>query len=123
MLWLALLLGGESVWASEPVLTRAPELLRDVQPEYPVEALESRAEGVVVLIIDIDSTGSVIAVDIGRAPHPSLAEAARKAAWSMRFSPAEVDGTPAAVRIEFTYQFDLELPPPPPTPLDSQRND
>jgi TonB family protein len=102
-------------------LTRAPELLDFVPAEYPPDAEAAGVEGAVVLTIVIDEDGSVrqaVVTDPG--PHPAFAAAALHAVQQFRFRPAEIDGAPAAVEIEYRYEFVLrrvEAPPPAEAPV------
>jgi TonB family protein len=111
------ILGAEDPSASQAqgVLTRAPDLLEFVPAEYPPEAEAAGVEGTVVLSIVIDEEGAVrqaVVTDPG--PHPAFAAAALHAVQQFRFRPAEIDGKPAAVEIEYRYQFVLKKPEPPP---------
>ena len=98
--------------APAPVLTRAPELLEYVPPEYPPELLASGVGGEVVLLLDLDAGGRVERVEVASAAAPELGEAARAAALQLVFSPAEIDGEPAPIRIEYRYTFTPEAPVP-----------
>ncbi|HET7824954.1 MAG TPA: TonB family protein, partial [Anaeromyxobacter sp.] len=111
------ILGAEDPAATQAqgALTRAPELLEFVPAEYPPEAEAAGVEGTVVLSIVIDEEGAVrqaVVTDPG--PHPAFAAAALHAVQQFRFRPAEIDGKPAAVEIEYRYQFVLKKPEPPP---------
>ena len=89
-----------------PRLTRAPRLLRFVKA--PVPTARGRAlVGAVEMTLTLDAAGRVSGVKVLRAPDPALARAAGRAARRFVFSPAEVDGKPAAVQIEYTYRFVL----------------
>jgi TonB family protein len=108
---LALLLGGVLA-AGEPspagTLTRPPELVEFVPAEYPPEAEAAGVQGSVILAIVIDATGEVTearVVDPG--PHPAFGPAALHAVIQFRFRPAEIGGVPAAVEIEYRYDFVL----------------
>jgi TonB family protein len=95
-------------------LTRAPAVVEPATPEYPAEAQAQGIAGVVTLEIEIDEYGQVVdALVTGPAGH-GFDEAALAAARKLRFSPAEIDGKPAAVRIE--YRFDFTLAPAPAVP-------
>jgi TonB family protein len=115
---LSSLLGAEEPPAAAPppgTLTRAPELIESVPAEYPPEAKAAGVEGTVVLSIVIDADGNVAqAVVTDPGPHPSFAAAALHAVQQFRFRPAEIDGKPAAVEIEYRYEFVLEKPAAPP---------
>lgn len=97
------------------VLTKAPALLEGAPAPYPEAALSARVEGDVAMVLTVDATGAVTEVEVTSAPlGHGLEEAATAAARAFRFSPAEIDGQPATVRVPFTYKFTLPPPPPPP---------
>ncbi len=88
-------------------LTRAPALEHFVEAVYPKEARASGREGRVVLEVDLSATGEVTrAVVTGPAGH-GFDEAALEAVRQFHFTPAEVDGKPAAVRLSYSYDFVL----------------
>ncbi|MEL7305548.1 MAG: TonB family protein, partial [Myxococcota bacterium] len=86
-----------------PVITKAPELLEFVEPAYPVELTDVAGE--VVLMIEIDAAGAVVAADVIRSSDARFEAPAIDAARRFEFSPAEIDGEPASVRIEYAIQF------------------
>ncbi|SET78901.1 TonB-dependent receptor [Stigmatella erecta] len=94
------------------VLTRPPELKRQVEAPYPPEALAQQLEGTVVMLIDISETGAVTDVQVTEAAGHGFDEAAVAAVRQFEFEPAEVDGAPAPVRIQYAYQFVWRAPPP-----------
>lgn len=96
-----------------PQLTKAPELLKFVEAPYPPEALARNESAQVAFFIDIDETGKVAQAEIIRSAGPEFDAAALEAVRQLEFSPAEVDGKPAPVRIEYVYHF---VPKPPPEP-------
>ncbi len=100
------------------VLTRAPELTRFVEAEYPPAAEEQGLGGDVVLEIDLSETGAVTDARVIAPAGHGFDEAALAAAKQFQFSPAEIDGKPAAVRIEYRYHFELKPEPPPPPPVE-----
>ncbi len=100
--------------APAPVLTRAPELLVAAEAEYPQELYEQGLAGEVLLVLELDEQGAVSRAEVRAATHPAFAAAALQAATRLRFSPAEVDGQPSAIRLEYRYVF--APPPPPPVP-------
>lgn len=106
---------------------KPPTLVTDSTPVYPQKALDDRVHAVVVLTLDISETGAVANAAVGSstvipeagAPRPDdgrygFGPAAVEAAKQLVFAPAEYDGKPFAVQIEFTYRF--ALPPKPPEP-------
>jgi TonB family protein len=94
------------------VLTRPPELKRQVEAPYPPEALAQQLEGTVVMLIDISEAGAVTDVRVTEAAGHGFDEAAVAAVRQFEFEPAEVDGVPAPVRIQYAYQFVWRAPPP-----------
>jgi len=108
--------------APQGVLTKAPAVLEPVEPESPAEAKAQGLSAQVVLEVDISETGEVLAAQVTQPAGNGFDEAAVAAARKLRFSPAEIDGQPSPVRIEYRFNFELrEEPPPPPEelPLDS----
>ncbi|HLL53262.1 MAG TPA: TonB family protein, partial [Myxococcaceae bacterium] len=106
-----------------PVLTKAPELLEFVQADYPPEAEKAGLGGDVKMLVTIAADGSVADVQVKEGAGHGFDEAAVAALKRFRFSPAEVDGAPAPIQIEYVYHFELkpvearkDEPPPPPPP-------
>jgi TonB family protein len=95
------------------VLTKAPVLKRQVEAQYPAEALAQQLEGTVVMLIDISEAGAVTDVQVTQPAGHGFDEAAVAAVRQFEFEPAEVDNVPAPVRIEYSYQFVWRAPPPP----------
>src|SRR5512138_1098242 len=94
-------------------LTRAPELLQFVPAPFPPEAEAAGASGSVTFSIVIGEDGAVTAVKVlDPGPHPAFAPVAEAAVRQFRFRPAEIDGRPAAVEIEYRYDFVLKREPP-----------
>jgi TonB family protein len=101
------------------VLTRAPELVQFVEAEYPPDEVVAHRGAEVVLDVDIDQAGAVTKVSVvstsleppqGGDPRREarFAHAAVEAATRFRFTPAEIDGKPAAVRITYRYRFTVK---------------
>ncbi len=105
-----------SLLLADPVLTRPPTVTELVEAEYPAAVLAEGKGGEVVFILDVAADGKVGAVELVSATDERLIEPARAALLRFRFSPAEVDGVPAAVRLEYRYVFTPPPPPPPPEP-------
>jgi TonB family protein len=61
--------------------------------------------GTVVLELEIDEEGNVRSVVVLESAGEEFDKAATEAAWKYRFSPAEVDGKPAPVRIHYRSEF------------------
>ncbi|HYV45533.1 MAG TPA: energy transducer TonB [Myxococcaceae bacterium] len=133
----------------QPQMTKAPQLLRSVEPVYPPAAAAAKLSGHVTMEIEIAADGTVagakvISSEIEGAAHgpgdgasakPSetgtatgrssaadgFDEAALAAVKQFVFSPAEVDGKTAPVRIQYTQHFVFKEPEkpaaPPPKPI------
>lgn len=98
----------EETEPEEVVLTRAPELLEGAEPVYPPEAKAEGREGEVVMLITIEATGLVSRAEIAQSAGADLDEAAMGAASQFIFSPAEFNGVPGAVIIEYLQVFEIE---------------
>jgi TonB family protein len=105
--------GAEHAQAS-PVLTRPPVLLHRVDTVYPQEEKSARRDGTVLLSIDIDAVGHVQNAQVVTSAGAAFDAAALAAVRQFVFSPAEIDGQPAAVQIDYTEHF--VFAPPAPTP-------
>ena len=93
-----------------PRVTRAPTLVYQIAPVYPPAAYAERLAGDVGLAIDIDAAGQVTQVRVTQAAGHGFDEAALAAARQFRFTPAEVDGRPAAVQIAYVQHFVADAP-------------
>lgn len=122
--------------APAPQLTKPPALVKSVEPIYPPEALAEKLAAEVTLLIDIDADGHVSGVQVSKPAGHGFDEAAVAAANEMEFSPAEIDGKPGKIRIEYVMHFVPRVvpaappeapapteapaapePPPPPAPV------
>lgn len=94
------LLAGIALGQTAPYISPAiasKHLLKSPQPEYPPLAQQARIQGVVVLEIQIDKTGTVAVYRLVSG-HPMLAPAAIRAVNLWKYKPFEIDGKPATVR-------------------------
>lgn len=89
------------------VLTRAPALVKFVEAPYPPEARARHLQGEVVLQIDLDERGQVSAAQVLQPAGHGFDEAALQAVKQFVFTPAEIDGKPAPVRLTYRYSFTL----------------
>ncbi|MGC4117789.1 MAG: TonB family protein [Myxococcales bacterium] len=96
-----------------PTLTKAPELVQFVEAEFPPEAAAQQLTGEVGLLVDIGADGKVLAAEVASPAGHGFDEAARAAVLQFVFTPAELDGQPAPVRIQYTYKFVMKEAPPP----------
>lgn len=78
-----------------------------VQPQYPLEAKQARAQGPVQVLVEIDETGSVTSAKAinGRS---ELKAASEQAARQWRFKPSAVNGKTIKVRGVLTFNFTLQ---------------
>lgn len=90
-----------------PALTRAPELVEFVAATYPESERAAGKDAAVVLRLKLDAEGRVLAATVVESAGPAFDAAAREAALKFRFTPAELDGEPAAIEIDYRYQFRL----------------
>ena len=97
-----------------PGLTRAPVLIEFHPAEYPPDRVARGEQADVECLVDIDPTGAVTNVEIVKPAAPDFDAAAIAAIRTFRFSPAEIDGKPAAVRIRYVYHFTIQRQPAPP---------
>lgn len=98
----------ESAAARQPVLTRPPELITFVEAEYPPEALKAKRTGVVGMALTVQADGSTADVEVIESAGHGFDEAAVMAAFQFVWRPAELDGKPGAVRINYNYTFTLQ---------------
>src|SRR5207253_212352 len=75
---------------------------------YPPERLARGETADVACSVDIDERGAVTQVVVEQSVAPDFDAAAVEAIRRFRFSPAEIDGQPAAVRIRYVYHFVVE---------------
>ena len=97
--------------AGSSVITKPPVLLKEVQADYPQEAIDARAEGPVQLKLTIGVDGKVVEAKPISGPGHGLEEAAQKAAMQFEFEPAEVNGQPSAIILKFVINFELPILP------------
>lgn len=89
-------------------LTKAPHLKKFVEPVYPESEKAAGRKTSVALALSIDADGKVVdAVVVGSAGD-AFDAAAVSAARQLEFEPAEIDGVPSPVRIQYRYDFELK---------------
>jgi TonB family protein len=93
-----------------PVLTKPPALLEFAQAAYPAEAQQAGLTASVKMRVTILADGAVGEVVVVDPVGHGFDEAAVEAVHRFKFSPAELDDVPAAVQIEYVYNFVLEAP-------------
>lgn len=95
------------------VLTKPPALLKQVEAPFPPEMLDAGLGGTVVMEVDIGPDGKVLDLRVVQSAGEAFDRSALEAVRQFEFSPAEVDGQPAAVRIQYAYEFFWRAPPEP----------
>jgi serine/threonine-protein kinase len=90
---------------------KPPRQVRRVSPEYPVEALSSRVQGVVILETTIGTDGRIRDVRVARSI-PLLDEAAVQAVRQWVYEPTIVNDVPVPVIISVAVEFKLTAPQP-----------
>jgi TonB family protein len=102
----------------QPILTKPPAVATPVEAAYPVALLAKGAPGgSVTLIITIDAQGHVPQAKVTQSSgFPEMDESALTAIRQFLFTPAELDGKPAAIQLQYVFNFAPPPPPPPPPP-------
>jgi periplasmic protein TonB len=77
------------------------------QPIYPRSAITRGISGEVLIAITVDRYGKPSAVDVRQSSHPTLNQAAIKAAWRWTFAPAMRNGVPVESVVLVPFQFTL----------------
>lgn len=104
------LLAKARMLALDGPVVRSEELVieRLVRPEYPEEAREKNVEGVVELVALVDTTGSVMQIQIvGGTREPMLEHAAARAILQCRYRPYRVADEARRVWAAFRIAFSL----------------
>lgn len=103
--------------APGPKLTKPPRLIKFVEAPFPDEERERGAGASVVLEVLISATGGVQDARVIGPASPAFDAAALEAVKAFEFEPAEIDGVPSPIKIQYRYEFVLEAPPPAETVL------
>ena len=90
------------------VLTKPPVLVTFVAAAYPPAEKAAGTTASVVLQVDLDADGKVTAATVTQSAGPAFDAAATAAVLQFVFSPAEIDGAPAPVRIVYQYDFRID---------------
>jgi len=85
---------------------QSSKLIRRVEPSYPELAKRARVQGIVILQVTVDETGSVGAIKIIRG-HPLLSPPALEAVRQWKYSPTILNGEPVQVVATVTVNFVL----------------
>jgi TonB family protein len=88
-----------------------PEVLEEVEPEYPPERYEEGLDVKVIVRVDIDETGNVTGASVFNSGGSGFDEAALEAARRWKFKPAFDNGVPAKSYAMIYVVFDKTLIP------------
>jgi TonB family protein len=90
-----------------PKLSRRPEVIFTLEPEYSDEARKARYQGVVVIVAEIGTDGRPHDLRVVRPLGLGLDEKAVEAVAQWRFRPAIADGAPVPwpATIEVTFRL------------------
>ncbi|MBN1594150.1 MAG: TonB family protein [Candidatus Coatesbacteria bacterium] len=104
--------GERSEVYSQWEVSEPPELIREVPPIYPPEALPKGNEAIVVLRLVVDENGDVAGVEVlhtkARRFRNKFKEAAIAAAWEYKFKPAKLLGKPVPCTAKVTFRFRIK---------------
>jgi len=79
------------------------------RPDYPPDAKSAGQQGVVMISVEVDSSGAPSSVQVSRSSgFPRLDEAAVAAVRRWRFEPSRIGGIPVAGRAEVPIRFNLQ---------------
>jgi len=84
-----------------------PQLVYKVEPEFSEEARKAKHQGVVVLTIQVDSSGNVLNVQVRQSLGLGLDEKAIEAVSHWRFRPGILDGKPVTTEAVVQVNFQL----------------
>jgi TonB family protein len=84
-----------------------PEMIKEVNPEYPVQAKKDSLEADLVVKAFVDKMGVVKSAEVIKCSHPGVGfeDAALKAAYANKFKPALSDGKPVGVWVRYAVKF------------------
>jgi len=101
-----------------------PQLVENVEPEYPAEEKARAATTTVVLLLEIDEAGHVARVTVTTSAGPHFDAAAQRAAERLSFAPATRSGRAIRAKIpfQFTFAFEPEETAPPPANVAAPSN-
>ncbi len=94
---------------SEAYVAEFPKVVTDIKADYPDEARRLGFEGQVLMRVGIDRKGSVRTVRVIKKAGYGMDEAATRAMWKFKFTPARTrDGEAVDFQITYTYTFRAE---------------
>jgi TonB family protein len=85
----------------------APEIVKQIQPDYPDEAMKNHVEGTVWLQLLVGNDGRVLESKVQKSEAEVFNQAAITAGMQWLFKPASAEGKPIAVWITVPFRFKL----------------
>lgn len=84
-----------------------PKVLKQIVPQYPLQARVNRVQGTAVYLVVIDKTGTPTDAIMVRSADPSLNYSGLEALRGWRFKPAEINGQPTACAVNIDINYKL----------------
>ncbi len=84
---------------------KLPQPVRNVQPQYPVEALRAGIEGTVYVKLWVDKSGNVREAKILKSDNELFNQSAVEAGLQWRFTPAIIGNEPVSVWVIVPMKF------------------
>ncbi|MBV71041.1 MAG: hypothetical protein CMH52_06780 [Myxococcales bacterium] len=107
-----------------PKLTKAPSVTEFIDATYPLDAKAQGIEAKVTVAFTVTTNGTAEDIEVIESAGDAFDQAAIAAVKRFKFSPAEVDGEIAPVRIQYTYNFTLrQAAEPMPNPSTNSDSD
>lgn len=91
-----------------PEIEKMPEFIKTVEPDYPKEVYSQGIEGIVLVTMIVNDSGSVDSVWLEKGVHPVLDTNVLKAAKQFLFTPATAGGENVAVMLQYEKEFTLK---------------
>ncbi len=86
-------------------LDRAPQVIRSEKPNYPIELINAKVSGLVVVRFIVDATGDVQNVKIVSTPHTALGAAVASSLTRWRFKAGMKGGRAVSTMMELPVEF------------------
>lgn len=84
---------------------KPPKATKSPDPEYPQIPAYAEPNGVVVMLVGINTKGRVELVHVLRASNPAFENSAVSTVKTWKFSPAKKDGKPVPVQVSVEMHF------------------
>ena len=88
-----------------PASTALPIPVTQALPEYPIEMRRITVSGIVSLLVEVRTDGTIVIIDVLRASQPEFETATRAAIHKWEFAPGLEGVHPVAVKMEYTFEF------------------